>query len=136
MLGKLTRYLRMMGYDVVYASDIDAETDQELINAAEESNRRIITRDKEIASKTDAILLKSKDINNQLRELITAGVELRLDYPTRCSLCNSELHETDENPEHAPSQKRVWECSGCGQYYWKGSHWFDVQETLRDIRNT
>lgn len=134
MLGKLTRYLRMMGYDVEYAGDHDVETDNDLLRLAEQTDRRIITRDTEIASQTDATLLETLEIQDQLTELHDKGFNLQLTTPSRCSVCNAELRQTAEHPEHAPSEQRVWRCRECGKHYWKGSHWRDVEKTLEDIR--
>lgn len=136
MLGSLTRYLRMMGYDVLYAPDVDAETDDEIIALAEKTDRRIITRDTEVAGRTEAIHLESLEVEGQLRELDTQGFRLELTGPSRCSLCNGELRPAEDSPENAPDDQRVWCCSECGQYYWKGSHWRDVRETLEEIRET
>lgn len=135
MLGRLTRYLRMMGYDVVYAPDVNLETDDEIIAFAERTDRRIITRDTEITARTDAMQIDSLEIEDQLRELQDHGFTLRLTEPSRCSLCNAELRETNESPDHVATGE-VWRCVECGQHYWKGSHWRDVIRTLEEIRDS
>lgn len=45
MLGKLVTYMRMAGYDVVYAPDEGAIEDSDVANLAEERGRRLVTRD-------------------------------------------------------------------------------------------
>jgi len=32
-----------------------------------------------------------------------------------------------------PGTRRVWRCPAWGQYFWKGSHWDAVAETLSDV---
>ncbi len=141
MLGKLTTYLRMCGHDTAYAldregtGDVGIEDDDALLSLAREEDRRLVTRDTALGARTDdAILISTTEIEEQLRELYTAGVDLSLDLPERCSTCNGRVErvEAGETPDHAPSidEQRVWRCQACDQYYWKGSHWDDVRERL------
>ena len=138
MLGKLSTYLRMCGYDAAYALDRDVEEDDAVLALAGEEGRTLLTRDAALAAHaSDALLLESKDVADQLRELRAAGWALSLDDPSRCSACNGELArvEADGTPEHAPDadERRVWRCRNCGQHFWKGSHWESVEETLSEL---
>ncbi|MFB6227259.1 MAG: Mut7-C RNAse domain-containing protein [Halobacteriales archaeon] len=159
MLGKLATYLRMCGHDAAYALDRgganDAgngdetgndgggggggiEDDDALLALVRGEGRRLVTRDADLAGRAnDAILLSAMDIDGQLRELHAAGVDLSLDRPERCSRCNGRVDrvESGKTPEYAPDvdARRVWRCRACGQHYWKGSHWEDVRERLRDV---
>lgn len=126
----------MMGYDVLYAPDESMETDDEVIEFAERTDRCIVTRDRDIAARTDAVLIDSLEVEDQLRELRSKGFTLELTTPTRCSLCNGELTPTEDHSENAPHDQRVWVCGECGQHYWKGSHWRDVRETLEEIKDS
>lgn len=141
MLGKLATYLRMCGYDVAYALDENEEADEKLLEIAREEDRLLVTRDAELARRADdrGLLLESKEISDQLRELASAGFELRLTEPARCSACNSKLvavEEGESTPDYAPdpNEFRTWRCPACGQYFWQGSHWESVAETLSAIR--
>lgn len=140
MLGKLATYLRMCGYDAAYALDRNEEADDRLLAMAREEDRLLITRDAELARRADdrGLLLESKRIGDQLRELASAGFELALTEPTRCSACNAELlavESRESTPEYAPDPDavRVWRCPNCEQYFWEGSHWESVAETLSGI---
>jgi hypothetical protein len=137
MLGKLARYLRMCGYDTAYTLDRDVETDGAISDLARREDRTLLTRDADLAARTgDAILLTEREIGNQLRELVDAGVTLALpETPTRCGRCNGPLTRIDDTastPDDAPtpSETAVWRCEECGQYFWKGSHWDDVGRRL------
>ncbi|MFB6087255.1 MAG: Mut7-C RNAse domain-containing protein [Haloarculaceae archaeon] len=137
MLGKLSTYLRMCGYDAAYAIDRDVEADDALLELAETEGRTVVTRDEELARRADgSILLVERDVTEQLRELVDAGFELELtDEPTHCSACNGRLERVDRTeptPEYAPTtdEQAVWRCRECGQHFWKGSHWDDVAATL------
>jgi len=137
MLGRLTTYLRMCGYDTVYAPDVDVEADDEIHALASEESRRLLTRDRELASRTEhAVLLESRAIEDQLRELHDEGYELTLpETPEHCGTCNGDLERVSQEatiPAYAPDPHTVdvWRCRQCGQHFWKGSHWDDVAETL------
>ncbi|WP_224447503.1 Mut7-C RNAse domain-containing protein [Haloprofundus salilacus] len=140
MLGKLAVYLRMCGYDAVYALDRGIEADDRLLVLADEGGRRLLTRDVQLAQRTsDGVLLESRDVTDQLRELEEAGFELSLnDQPVRCGRCNGPVERVggDEKvPEYAPnpSERAVFRCTRCGQHFWKGSHWDAVEEALASL---
>lgn len=139
MLGTLTTYLRMCGYDAAYALDRDIEADDALIELTIEEDRTLLTRDVELANRVEpSITIESRNLTDQLRELDAAGFELSLDQPRRCSICNGrlELFDPDEpTPSFAPppSERTVWRCRRCGQPFWKGSHWDDVRDRLDRI---
>ena len=137
MLGKLATYLRMCGYDTLYALEEGIEADDAVRKRAESTDRTVVTRDRELAAQTDdAILLASRDIEHQLAELHDQGIEIELPTePERCSVCNGYVKSIDPNqrPEHAPGSVSLWQCVNCDQYFWKGSHWDRVQETIATI---
>lgn len=143
MCGKLAVSLRMCGHDAAYALDRKIEDDDRLRELARREGRTLVTRDVELAARTDpSILLTSRDVREQLHELAESGVTLRLaDEPTRCGRCNGTLEAIEKDattPEYAPdpSERPVWRCTECGQYFWRGSHWERVAETLADARKT
>ncbi len=142
MLGKLATYLRMCGYDAAYVLDDVADptagpTDDEILADARQSGRRVLTRDRDLAARADdGLLLRSRDVEEQLSELRAAGYDLSLDpSPTRCGACNGAVRAVDAGasvPAYAPdpADTDCWRCRECGQVFWKGSHWDDVRSTL------
>ena len=140
MLGKLATYLRMCGYDAAYAMDRDAEDDDALLALATTEGRRLVTRDEGLARNVaDAVLLTEREVEDQLRELAAAGFELELsEEPVRCGTCNAPVERVDRTeptPEYAPdpADTDIWRCRDCGQHFWKGSHWDDVADRIRDL---
>jgi len=140
MLGKLATYLRMCGYDAAYALDRDAEDDDALLALAKTEGRRLVTRDEGLARGVDdAVLLTTREVEDQLRELAAAGFELEpSEEPAHCGTCNAPVERVDRTeptPEYAPdpAETAIWRCRDCGQHFWKGSHWADVAEQLRDL---
>lgn len=149
MVGGLTSILRMVGYDTVYALDRDAEADEDVIAIAEREDRVVITRDRQIAQRYEpTVLIESKPTDDQLGELHEAGFVLALEEPTRCSSCNGTVARVggararslaqEGNPSDGPDPtvEPVWQCETCGQFYWKGSHWADVQRRLASVTDS
>ncbi|WP_226006826.1 Mut7-C RNAse domain-containing protein [Natrinema salinisoli] len=141
MCGGLVSYLRMCNHDTVYAGDRGLEADDDLLAAARAEHRAVVTRDVELASRADeSILLESRDVEAQLATLDAAGLDLSLAaVPAFCGRCNGALEGVDREestPEYAPDPgaDETWCCRDCGQYFWRGSHWDRVAETLSGIR--
>ncbi|MFC7204382.1 Mut7-C RNAse domain-containing protein [Haloferax namakaokahaiae] len=142
MLGKLAVYLRMCGYDTAYALDSDGEDpgDDALLERAEEEKRVLLTRDVALAERAArSVLLTGRSPPDQLSELLAVGFELSLsDKPARCGSCNGVVNPIEEGesvPAYAPDADavRLWKCRDCGQVFWRGSHWDDVETTLKTL---
>jgi uncharacterized protein with PIN domain len=144
MLGTLSTYLRMCGYDAAYVLDgvapEDEPGDDAIAERARSSGRTVLTRDRDLAARVDgAVLLRSRDVTDQLSELRAAGYDLSLDdEPARCGGCNGEVRQVgaDESlPAYAPDPEGTdcWRCRACGQVFWKGGHWDDVRSTLDSV---
>lgn len=142
MCGGLRPYLRMCGHDASYAGDRPGlEADDALLAAAHQEGRTVVTRDVALARRADeSILLRSRDVEAQLGELLEAGVDLDLSVePIRCGRCNGSLEAVDpatERPEYVPetAEDDARRCPDCGQWFWRGSHWDDVAEILERVR--
>ncbi|UVE51861.1 Mut7-C RNAse domain-containing protein [Haloferax larsenii] len=142
MLGKLATYLRMCGYDTAYALD-EHDTDpgdSTLLDRAAEESRVLLTRDVSLAKRaTRSVLLATKRPLDQLRELDSVGFDISLDEkPARCGVCNGtvkELGNDEPIPEYAPSdgETTLWRCRDCGQVFWRGSHWRDVESRVSEL---
>lgn len=138
MLGTLARWLRFMGYDTAYPGPLD---DTELLQLATREGRILLTRDKELASRSpEAVRVRSDDLEEQIRE-VADRLQLRVvDFLSRCSLCNTVLVEATagEVGDRVPPGVRerhstFWRCPGCGKVYWQGSHRDRMVERLHDL---
>lgn len=142
MLGTLSRYLRFMGYNTVSANGLaegNAKEDTLLLNLALQENRVLLTRDAELArrGKERAVLVKSEDVMDQIRQLIDRGLIVRRLMMSRCSLCNTVLREATVQEinaaDYAPRIKKgfvfFW-CEACGRLYWNGSHGKSISERI------
>jgi uncharacterized protein with PIN domain len=71
MLGKLSRWLRMLGQDVIYSVEFD---DSELLELAKREDRVLLTKDLELYKRTigkgmDAYYFEGKTESDNLRKL-------------------------------------------------------------------
>ncbi|RLI00256.1 hypothetical protein DRO28_00255 [Candidatus Bathyarchaeota archaeon] len=147
MLGKLARWLRILGYDVKYYRSMD---DDYLIEIAEKENRILLTRDnalyrKSIAKNVDAIFLEEGSRIKNLAKLSKAlGIALEVDTTiSRCPKCNSRIEPVAKNavkgkvPEKTFRRfKEFWICPNCGQIYWRGSHWRNIYGVLNEVKKS
>jgi len=142
MLGKLTHWLRLLGYDVAYSTESD---DNELIALAKNENRILLTRDFELYNRSIASGLKTfylhvEDAAEQLAILSKRFTfPLKIDFTAlRCSKCNTILHSVPKGEVVGKVEKNTlknysefWRCPKCGQIYWQGAHWDRIRTTLR-----
>jgi len=147
MLGKLTRWLRMLGHDVVYTGSMD---DKELIQKTKKEHRILLTRDLELYQQAigrgaEAFLVEGKNEAEKLANLAKRfGFKLEIDVKvSRCPKCNTRIKpipKTDvikKIPLTTSSYyNEFWECPGCQQVYWRGAHWKKIEKTLIEARKT
>ncbi len=147
MLGKLARWLRMMGYDTLCAADMPVD-DDDLLNIALDEDRILLTMDRELYSRAAdagvrAVLVQSKDIAEQLAQLVReVGIELRETPSTMfCPSCNGRLVEVSKREVVGlvpgtvmDTHQKFWICQSCGQVYWEGRHWKKIRETVQEVK--
>jgi len=144
MLGSLARWIRMLGYDTVYARDMH---DSEILEAARDEGRILVTRDRGLYRRAlrrgvQAILVSPEPAKALAQLAGRYGITLVINPDTsRCPLCNSPLARRgrDEVKGRVPASVYerhmvFWVCTGCGQVYWKGGHWRGIEKTLMEAR--
>lgn len=137
MLRRLSKWLRMMGFDVGYPDK--QMSDNQIIERCESENLILLTRDHELYGRFPrSILIVSEDFKDQVLEFIAHYPPDASSYFTRCPECNSLLSEAGdpENIEGVPdsvkkAQKKVWVCNQCGKVYWQGSHYDRIVSQIR-----
>lgn len=140
MLIKLGKYLRILGYDAVWA---DAGRTHDLIHRANREGRIFCTRNTHIEDQFPRprqwILVTSPDAVTQLRALIQAcALDTRDFLFSRCIRCNVPLEPVPAKAEirgqvHPNVYARYhdfFRCPSCGTIFWHGSH---VQNTRRKL---
>jgi uncharacterized protein with PIN domain len=141
MLGRLARWLRLLGFDTAWEAGID---DGDLVRCAVEQQRIILTRDRRLPGewRVDGVLvIESETLLDQLRE-IEAALGLARDAApfTRCSRCNARLCAAarDDVRRDVPARvlrehDRFLRCPGCRRVYWYGSHADRIRRVLVKI---
>jgi uncharacterized protein with PIN domain len=141
-VGKLARWLRMMGYDTLLFKGAD---DSEMVKTALKQNRIVLTKDTHIqerrivtSGKVKLVLVRGDDPEDQLQQ--AAGI-LNLDFEYKpfslCLECNRALEEKtrDEVCGRVPpyvykTQTHYMECPSCHRIYWRGSHWQEMSNNI------
>lgn len=129
MLGRLARWLRVMGYD---AADDPGADDAGLVRRAVEERRILLTRDRRLARDwwTDVIYrVEGETPREQVREVVHRfGLRPHRLF-TRCLLCNTPLESVSPAdlagrvPEGGQEEEQEFvRCSSCERIYWEGSH--------------
>lgn len=144
MLGRLARWMRLSGYDAAYARSL---SDAEIIESAKSGGRILLSRDAKLCEKAgredvDAVIIKSTELQEQLRQLVAErGIVVR-DSPefARCAACNGEIEKINkEEAAHKIPEKvleridEFWACKDCGKIYWHGGHWKKIKEQVQKI---
>lgn len=141
MLGKLTRWLCMLGHNVKYSNKLD---DAQLIMIAKKERRILLTRDLELyqqatAKGIDALYLDGKTEAERLAQIAKRfKIKLDIDMATsRCPKCNTRVKPISKEKVADKVEKSTfayynefWECPNCGQIYWQGAHWTRIRKTL------
>jgi uncharacterized protein len=145
MLGKLTRWLRILGHNVKYSTKLD---DAKLIGIAKKEKRVLLTRDFELyrqatAKGVDTLYLEGRTGEDKLAELAKRfRIDLDVDMAaSRCPKCNTKVRSIPKEEIAGRVEKNTlanydeyWECPKCGQVYWQGAHWTRIRKTLEKAR--
>ncbi len=144
-VGKLAKWLRIMGYDALLFTE---EDDGKMVKVALAQNRVILTKDTQImrrrlvtSGRLRAILVEDSDAKAQLQQIVEA---LKLDFQFRpfsiCLECNQSLVERskDEVRDLVPpyvfnAQSQYMECPSCHRIYWRGTHWQAMSRELEKL---
>jgi uncharacterized protein with PIN domain len=129
MLGRLARWLRILGYDVAYGPQLGGRA---LLARARGEGRVLLTRDTRLRRQRPLpphVFLASDHFREQLRQV---AAEVRLAPPAflqRCLDCNRLLDEVPREAARGRVPPFVWEtagrflhCGGCDRLYWPATH--------------
>lgn len=143
MLGKLARWLALLGYDAVFAGG-DGRADLDLLKEAQREGRIFVTRDQGVPEVAGVrkVIIRHARWEEQLRQL-AAELSLRPDPAllfTRCGDCNAPLDALtrEEALPLVPPKVRTLEtpfrrCPSCRRLFWNGTHTERILQTLRDL---
>ncbi|MCE5314516.1 MAG: Mut7-C RNAse domain-containing protein [Armatimonadota bacterium] len=140
MLGKLAKWLRMLGYDTVYIPDAD---DDDLVRIAIREDRILLTRDTLLCARRmvrrRCVFVDWGTTGEQVRQVMR-DLDLKLSRDslfTRCCVCNGEIVPIDkaEIADRVPpyvykTQSEFGYCANCDKIYWRGTH---VEHVLKAL---
>ena len=142
-LGRLTRYLRMMGFNVSYKNDYK---DDEIVQISLKEKRAILTRGRGILKRNEVShghWLRSIKLEEQVKEILER-FDLRNEIRefSRCIECNDLLKSVKKEtiikqlpPRVVQAQDEFYECSSCKKIYWKGSHYKHMSTFIQSLKD-
>ena len=129
MLGRLARWLRILGHDVAYGPHLRGRA---LVGCARQDGRLLLTRDTRLLRQRDLpphLFIESDHFREQLQQ-VAAAVPLggpRLLH--RCLDCNAVLAEAPRERVRERVPAFVWQtaerflaCPRCRRIYWPATH--------------
>lgn len=144
MLGRLTRWLRILGHTVIYDQEL---SDNQILSLAQANNWTILTRDHELHQRalrqgTLCIYLRGRTISDKLVELSRHfSLSFQLDATiSRCAVCGAYLEQVDKSiiQSEIPAgtlnhYTTFWQCVKCSKVFWQGSHWNRICQTVTQV---
>lgn len=140
-LGKLARYLRLLGLNCLYRNDYK---DSEIAKVASDQQRTVLTRDRALLQRriiTYGYFVRSCMPKIQTEEVLRRFNLYSLVKPlTRCTHCNGELIKADKKkianrlePLTRQHYDKFLICSECSHIYWQGSHSMHVTDLISEF---
>jgi len=137
-LGKLARWLRLLGYDTDYRNDL---TDAEIASIAASENRVVLTRDRRLLHQkiiTHGYCVRSDKPEEQISEILDRfQLDGQREPFRRCLECNGRIQAVDKEivldelqPKTRIHYDHFFRCDRCHRVYWKGPHY---ERLLRKI---
>src|SRR5262245_2056453 len=140
-LGKLARYLRLMGFDSLYRNDF---SDEQLTSLSSAESRILLTRDRGFLKRnvvTHGYCVRDTQPKRQLSEVLQRFDLFGSIHPfERCLRCNGPLEEIEKEKIQdrlLPGTRQHFEefriCPICYQIYWRGSHRERMEQFIQQV---
>ena len=144
MLGRLSKWLRIMGLDCEYVRE---GTPEHVAEQALDQDRILLTRDTRLLKRKRLgahLFVASDHLERQLSQVIA---RYRIDPLarafTRCIACNQPLKSTtfeeagSSVPDHVhQTQARLARCPGCRRFYWGATHRDRMRSRLEQLKES
>ena len=142
-LGKLVKWLRILGYDTVYWRSDNLE---ELLRRAQEEERTLLTKDTKLYQgrrSVRALLIREDNPFLQLQEVVRY-FQLPLNKGrlfSRCLTCNAPLENVtpEKVKEKVPdyiyhTHQEFSRCPSCRKVYWAGTHYGHMAKVVERLQ--
>lgn len=141
-LGKLSRYLRLLGFDTLYEKKF---LDADIIRLSLVEKRIILTRDLGILKHKEVqhgYFLREIDPKKQVEEVLRRfDLKKKIKPFIRCLECNDLLLPVEKAeildkllPETKRSFHVFLQCPGCKRVYWEGSHYDKLSSFIESLK--
>ena len=129
-LGKLAKWLRLLGFDTIFETQNSSDTFSKGIQA----ERILLTRTRAVREQCGTrqyVFIKSDHVRDQIQQVIRElGIAFQHIRPfSRCISCNVEIIKIEKDAVFGQVPDYVWEthdifhtCPECKRIYWRGSH--------------
>lgn len=143
MLGKLAKWLRILGFDVAYFAKAE---DPDLVALARREGRVLLTRDTGLIEKTarrpDRLFVRGQAWEDQVVQVLDEfGLWDEVRPNTRCLACNLPLKPLGREQARNLVSPFVGEqaasfavCPGCRRVFWPGTHYGDMERRIEGLR--
>ena len=140
-LGKLAKWLRILGFDTIYESENTSKWFYEHL----EPERILLTRTRMIYKQYGAhgpIFIEANDLSEQLKQVIEALAIPSGDLRpfSRCIDCNTRIVEIPKETVFGLVPDYIYEihdhfniCRQCDRIFWRGSHTERSMEVIRQL---
>ncbi|RYZ34907.1 MAG: twitching motility protein PilT [Myxococcaceae bacterium] len=146
-LGRLSGFLRMLGFDTLWRNDF---ADDHLARLSRQESRVLLTRDLGVLKRSEVVhgyFPRATDPAHQLVEVVRRyALTSRMRPFSRCMACNAPLSNAtpDEVQGRVPEgvagrHSHFRQCPGCQRVFWPGTHHDRMQalvDTLRGLEQT
>jgi len=140
-LGRLARYLRLLGFDCLYRNDY---RDADVAVISQQQHRIVLTRDRRLLQHRvidHGLFVRATRPKVQVREVLQRLDLYRLAQPfTRCAHCNGRLEAVSKETVDAllqPKTRHYYEvfrqCPDCHRVYWQGSHYARTRKLIEEF---
>jgi hypothetical protein len=137
-VGKLARWLRLLGYDVVYMEGADKLA---VAWRARSERRVLLTRDHSLTDRQGlrVVLINAKGFKDQIGQVLQEVGPPPQAADPRCMACNTPLVSLarEDARELVPpyifrTQNEFSQCPECGKVYWHGTHWDEIKTHIEE----
>lgn len=141
-LGSLTRLLRIMGFDTAYGQEWK---EPEIARKALNQDRVVLSRNRRLLKRKTlpkAMLIRSHQTDVQVTEVLRRfDLAEKIAPFSRCPHCNGTVAPVPKEKvrDDIPPRTRVWlddfyQCAGCRQLYWEGTHVTTLKRRIETMR--
>ena len=141
MLGKLAKWLKILGFDTLYFSKIE---DSDFLRLAKEEERIILTRDTGLIKKSGKmkkLLIESENWKIQVRQVLDVfDLWEKANPNSRCVECNVPLKDLPKRKARNLVTSFVYEnaesfalCPNCQRIFWQGTHFHNMEYKIQEI---